>query len=193
MILSSAEIKLAQEQGLIGIEPSPKDDQYSASSLDLRLGDEFSQWDRDKLTELAQGGFSEVVDASRSSFAALRNQFLRPATIEPDGSCVIQPSDFLLGITLETVRLPLESGIAARVEGRSSLARMGLAVHLTAPTVHIGWRGRIALEMVNFGPWPIRLRPTELKICQLIFEKVNALPPSGLDSQFHGQTSPGGV
>jgi dCTP deaminase len=192
MILSNTEIKFAITQGIISIDPLPQDDQYSGSSLDLHLGDEFSQWDEDKITEIAEGGLSNVVDASRASFAALRNQFLRPAEIESDGCCVIRPLDFLLGVTLETVVLPLESAIAARVEGRSSLARMGLAIHLTAPTIHIGWRGKIALELVNLGPWPIRLRPNELKVCQLIFERVGGLPSSGSESQFRGQSSPGG-
>lgn len=193
MILSREEIKLALESGAISIDPAPNDDQYSASSVDLHLGEEFSQWDRDKIAEVGEAGLSTVVDSSRSSFGALRNQFLSLATLEADGSCIINPYNFLLGVTLEEIELPLESGIAARVEGRSSLARIGLAVHLTAPTIHLGWQGRIALEMVNLGPWPIRLRPKETKICQLIFERVGGQVSDTPGSQFQGQTSPGGV
>ena len=192
MILSSIEIALALKSGAIKIDPLPNDDQYSASSVDLYLGEEFSQWDQNKIAEIGEAGLSNAVDASRLSFRALGNQFLSPAPLEDDGSCIIGPNNFLLGVTLETVELPLESGIAARVEGRSSLARIGLAVHLTAPTIHLGWRGRIALEMVNLGPWPIKLRPSETKVCQLIFERVGGQISDGPESQFQGQSSPGG-
>jgi len=73
---------------------------------------------------------------------------------------------------------------------------MGLAVHLTAPTIHAGWEGKITLEMVNLGGWPIKLRPGELRICQLVFERVGEFPDSENDSdsppQFQGQRSPAG-
>jgi dCTP deaminase len=101
-----------------------------------------------------------------------------------------------LGVTHEWVELPLAAGIAARVEGRSTLARMGLVVHLTAPIIHAGWEGKITLEMVNLGGWPIKLRPRELRICQLVFERVGELSDSETDSdsspQFQGQRSPAG-
>ena len=60
----------------------------------------------------------------------------------------------MLGWTAEYVELPIDSRIAARVEGKSSLARLGLGVHITAPTIHAGFPGQIRLEIVNHGHLP---------------------------------------
>lgn len=84
--------------------------------------------------------------------------------------------------------LPPQSRIAARVEGRSTLARLGLVVHLTAPVIHAGFSGIIALEMYHFGPHPLRLWPGKHPICQLIFERVGEEPEGGVRSVYQGQT-----
>ena len=194
MILSEDEIRQAIEQGSIRVEPTPQDLQYSSTSLDLRLGEVFYRWDDDSIDALPQSGMDNTLDPSRMlSFSALSNQFMIPAEVDAEGCHVIRPGDFVLGITHEWVELPLESAIAARVEGRSSLARMGLAVHLTAPTIQAGWNGKITLEMVNLGPWPIKLRPYELRPCQLIFERVGeSSSDDDLPTQFQGQELPTG-
>ena len=192
MILSGDEIRQAIEQGSISVFPEPGPIQYSGSSLDLHVGDSFLRWDEEAIAGLTEGGLSNVVDPSVGNFRALASRFAIPVAVENDGSCVIRPGEFFLATTRETVELPRESRIAARVEGRSSLARMGLMVHLTAPTIHVGWSGKIALEMFNAGPWPLTLRPNELPICQLIFERVGESAPDGQASQFQGQVSPAG-
>ena len=157
------------------------------------MGDVFQRWDSDRINQISRLGMDNTVDAAKlESYSELTRQYMVLAETDSEGCHTIHPGDFVLGITHESVVLPSESGIAARVEGRSTLARMGLAVHLTAPTIHAGWRGRIALEMVNLGPWPIKLRPYELRICQLIFERVGERGGDGPASQFQGQTSPGG-
>ena len=192
MILSKGEIMRAIEQGSIGIAPAPEGRQYSASSLDLRLGDKFFRWSQERMDSMTRAGLDNTVDPSQMSYTTLAELFLVPAGVDREGCYVIRSWDFVLGITHEWVTLPLESGIAARVEGRSSLARMGLAVHLTAPTIHAGWDGKITLEMVNLGDWPLKLRPRELRICQLIFERVGEPDDSAEPSHFQGQQSPAG-
>ena len=158
------------------------------------MGHGFYRWDSNKIENIHHLGMDSTVDAARlQSYPELARQYMIPAEVDSEGCHTIRPGDFVLGITYERVTLPLESGIAARVEGRSSLARIGLTVHLTAPTIQAGWTGRITLEMVNQGPWPIKLRPYELRVCQLIFERVGELRQDGLESQFQGQDSPGGV
>ena len=107
----------------------------------------------------------------------------------------------MLGVTRETIGLALPSDLeqdirrkgclAARVEGKSSLARFGLLVHFTAPTIHAGFSGTIALEMMNLGPAPIRLS-RGMPICQLILEQVFGEPLSGA-GQFQGQTDAAGT
>ena len=193
MILSKGEIVQAIAEGVISVDPPPRDDQYSSTALDLYLGAEFLCWDREKMLSLSRLGIDYSLDAARvESFSDLTNEYLIPAPVDAEGCHILRRGEFVLGITREWVAMPPESRIAARVEGRSSLARMGLAVHLTAPTIHAGWDGRIALEMFNVGDWPIKLRPYELKVCQLIFERVGEPDASAASSRFQGQQSPAG-
>lgn len=106
---------------------------------------------------------------------------------------VLKPGRLVLGKTMEHVELPiLEKGqcLAARVEGKSSYARCGLLVHFTAPTIHSGFAGTITLELINLGPCNISLYPGT-PICQLIVKTVLGTPFRN-DSQFQGQSRPGG-
>ena len=177
MILSKDEIKTALEKGEISIDPLPENLQYSNSSVDLRLGEEFLHWNQESIKQIPSAGLVPALDPSRlTDFSALRRLYLVQAAVDQEGCYIIKPWDLVLGLTLETLELPLESGIAARVEGRSTLARIGLMVHLTAPTIHLGWNGKIALEIANVGPWEIKLRPNDLRICQLVFERVGESP-----------------
>ena len=128
MILGRDEIRQAIEDHVISVEPAPESRQYSTTSLDLRLGEGFLCWDRQKMAKLSQAGIDYSLDASRiERFSDLSGEFLVPAEVDGEGCHIIRPKEFVLGITYEWVELPLEAGIAARVEGRSSLARMGLA------------------------------------------------------------------
>ena len=106
---------------------------------------------------------------------------------EPDGSFILHPHKFVLGSTREHIDLPRKSKIAARVEGRSTLARLGLVVHLTAPTIHAGFSGVIVLEMYNFGNYPLRLHPGRVAICQLIFEQLGRIPKGPVRTTYKGQ------
>jgi dCTP deaminase len=97
----------------------------------------------------------------------------------------------VLGTTLERIHLPEEGRIAARVEGKSTLARLGFVVHMTAPTIHSGFRGVITLEILNFGLYPLRLKPGA-RICQLIFERVGEVPLLGQTTQYQDQAKASG-
>jgi len=94
----------------------------------------------------------------------------------------------LLAWTRESVDLPIRSKLSARVEGKSSLARLGLAVHVTAPTIHAGFKGQIQLEIINHGAKEIILRPG-MRICQLIIEATLGTPEKGYSGIFSGQKS----
>lgn len=193
MILSNGEIRRAIEQGVIEITPAPEARQYSSTALDLRMGNQFFCWDKQKMEGMTRSGLDYSLDAAKvERFSNLSDEYLIPAVVDAEGCHILHPGEFVLGITQERVTLPLASRIAARVEGSISLARMGLAVHLTAPTIRANWDGKITLEMFNVGPWPIKLRPYELKVCQLIFERVGELPETDAPTQFQGQASPAG-
>jgi dCTP deaminase len=115
------------------------------------------------------------------------NEITVTETIGEDGY-QLPVRHLVLGWTAEYVELPIDSRIAARVEGKSSLARLGLGVHITAPTIHAGFPGQIRLEVVNHGHLPILLKPG-MRICQLILEQTLGTPAAGYEGQFSGQKS----
>lgn len=182
MILCDHEIKAALKNGSLKIEPSPPDKAYDTSAVDLHLGSEFKVW-KDKLA-----GAKVTLNTTDEgfAFAVLSGEYTVPLTPASDGSVVIDSGQFMLAITKERVDL---AGFAARVEGKSTLARIGLAVHNTAPTIHFGFKGNITLELVNHGPYPLKLTPGQ-PICQLIIEQVYGTPEKKeRTGTFQGQNS----
>lgn len=160
MILSDRDIKAALKSGDIVVRPKPNlKEQLGSSSLDLRLGKHFRVFKHrkhpfiDPLDPKTIAGMTEEVIISKS---------------EP---YVIHPSEFVLASTLEWVEW--NDSIAARIEGRSSLGRLGLIVHSTATHIDAGWRGAITLELRNIGMIPILLYPN-MRICQLMFEPLSS-------------------
>ena len=97
---------------------------------------------------------------------------------------VLSPNRLTLGQTGEIVELPLH--LAARIEGKSSLARLGVSIHATAPTVLPGFKGRLTLEMNNIGPYDVVLKRGML-IAQLIVERVGLPVLRKYRGQFQGQ------
>ena len=96
----------------------------------------------------------------------------------------LEPHRLIVGKTLEHITLP--NHLAARIEGKSSLARFGLSVHVTAPTVIAGFTGNLYLEMNNVGPFAIELSQG-MKIAQLILEHTGLPPSQGYRGQFQQQ------
>ncbi len=192
MILSDGEIKAAIRLGKIGIDPLPTEEQYTTSALDLVLGDEILRLKTSEELKAEEPKGVErpiIVDPTKVVVRDLLQKYAKPLPREPDGSFILQPNQFVLGITRESVTLPRTSKIAARVEGRSTLARLGLVVHLTAPTIHAGFSGPIVLEMCNFGNYHLLLTPGRLHICQLIFERLGKIPTGPLRTKYQRQKS----
>ena len=108
-----------------------------------------------------------------------------PLTIPPQGWDLARGA-LVLGWTRERVELNLKAKVAARVEGKSGLARIGLEIHVTAPTIHAGFVGTIQLELINHGPMPIKWR-RGMAICQLIIEMTKGTPSKARKGQFFGQ------
>lgn len=185
MILSDVDIKKAIKAKKIIITPTPEETQYNTSSLDLRLNGEFKEYNRDLVEKKC---VEVIIDYSQLEFIELKDYF-KDLKKENDGSFIIRPGAFILAQTLEKITLPIKHRIAARIEGRSSTARLGLVVHLSAPTIHAGFSGKITLEIINHGPCTIKLNPKKDRICQLIFEQILSKPGKANLSQFQGQTS----
>lgn len=191
MILSNVEIVRCLEQGLFTIEPlsgiDPTQSPFNTSAVDLRLGSELLIPDNHAPVQL---------DLRKPGIAQFWAQNSKPFTITGKQPYSLAPQEFVLARTMEYVDFPLnpnEDGVcySARVEGRSSLARCGILVHFTAPTIHAGFSGSITLEMINLGPHEFLLIP-EMSVCQLIIEEVKGRPVMA-PNQFKGQTSPAGV
>ncbi len=193
MILSNVEIHRALDEKRLIIDPEPLPREsgttakspYQTTAVDLRLGDEISFF---------KDGLALDINLNRGSFIKLFNLNSEARKISVDSPYTLRPNKFVLGRTLECVTLPLmptgQISLAARVEGKSSYARCGLLVHFTAPTIHAGFSGTITLELINLGPYNITLH-SGAPICQLILEEIVGVPLRN-DSQFQGQTAPGG-
>jgi dCTP deaminase len=181
MILADREIQKLLKNGLISIEPKPPLDAYDSTAVDLTL---------DPLIRIFRTnvpGF--VFDPGAPGYKA--TELIRSATdtvIIPEQGWELPRGTLVLGWTKERVDLDFKGRVAALVEGKSGLARIGLGVHVTAPTIHAGFPGRIQLELVNHGPVPIKLRPG-MAICQLIIETIKGTPSKAHKSQFHGQSA----
>ena len=193
MILSNVGIQEALDAGDLVIQPEPAPRRqtteqpscpYDTCSVNLRL---------DSQIRIPKKGKPITLDLRRGGVAAFLDELYESKTIDAEGGYALPPNTFILGQTLERVHLPIREGhpcYAARIEGRSSFARIGLLVHFTAPTIHAGFGGRIALEMINLATYPISLFPG-MEICQLIVERVEPMPFSN-PSEFQGQSTPTG-
>ena len=144
-ILSDKTIKEYLEEGKIVIDPLKDEQQIQPSSVDMRLGDEFKV------------------------FKVIRKPYIDPKDEEDIEAFIIHPNEFALATTQEYVKVP--DDLVARVEGRSSMGRLGVTMHVTAGYVDPGFEGRITLEISNIGAMPVALYPGQ-RVCQLVFETM---------------------
>lgn len=175
MILTDREIQIAIKCRQIEIAPAPDESAYSSTSVDLTLGDKAAVWQ-------AEEGITLHPGRSGYSYGNIK-KFQTLVNIQ---DVELKPQAFVLAWTHEEVNLPQNSRIAAGVEGKSSMARIGIGIHCTAPTIHAGFRGPIQLEIFNFGPHSIGLDPG-MRICQLILEQTFGTPSKGYDGIFLDQ------
>jgi dCTP deaminase len=182
LILTDREIQAAIECKQIVIDPPPGVEAYSSTSLDLTLSKSLRIWKTEKVK-----GVERIICPSTEGykFADFAKEFSDLKDLDTEGY-VIKPQEFVLGWTEEFVGLPTSARLAARVEGKSSLARLGIGIHITAPTIHAGYEGSIQLEICNHGLLKVRLVPG-MPVCQLIFEQSLGTPQKGYTGQFYGQ------
>ncbi len=189
MILSNVEIVNCINKKLFSITPldrlDPTSKPFNTSAIDLRLGDEI----------LVPTSTSPIqFDLRTGSIAKYWNDNSKKYQISDENPFSLAPNKLILARTFERVDFPIngtEISYSARVEGKSSLARCGILVHFTAPTIHSGFKGTITLEIINLGIHNFLLIP-QMSICQLIIEEVKGCPLDA-PNQFSGQSSPAGV
>jgi len=180
MVLTDREIQAALNNGQIVITPRPDPSCFSSTSVDLTLDARGARWKKPK------GGAIVVISPADPAFSYQTVFEEYTESFDMKAGFEIEPSGFILAWTKEFVSLPSQAKLAARVEGKSSLARLGVGVHVTAPTIHAGFEGNIQLEVFNHSPLPIKFVPG-MKICQLIFEQTLGTPERGYAGQFAGQ------
>jgi dCTP deaminase len=184
LILTDREILISLDRELITIRPRPGEEAFTSTAVDLTL---------DPLIALVRDPTSAIettINPRAKDFNAeeVMRDLSDRTIIDPNVGYPLVPRRLALGWTREHIELKIETRLAARVEGKSSLARLGLVVHMTAPTIHAGFKGRVRLEMMNHGAVPIRLWPN-MRICQLIFETTLGTAEVGYKGQFAGQTT----
>ena len=159
----------------IAFSPQLEDQQWGEASVDLRLGFQFT-----KLREVH--GITVSIAEGLKSIANLGVWDTKELRMQDElgnqESYDLRPREFVLALTYESVQVP--KYLIARVEGRSTYARMGLSMHQTAPWIQPGWSGPIVLEIANQGTLTIKLTPMIDRPCQLTFFKLSSALPETL-------------
>ncbi|MGB2694583.1 MAG: dCTP deaminase [Dehalococcoidia bacterium] len=179
MILSDRDLRKVIEEGKIKIEPADGlDGRIGPDGIDFRLGNHFLVFERNK---------QAYIDPRRKATA---KGTTRQITIETGEPFIIHPHELVLASTLE--RLTISNDLLGRLEGRSSLGRLGIIVHSTASIFHPGWDGTATMELGNLGVMPVALYP-RMRICMFTFERMSSpvdRPYGSGKSKYQGQSGP---
>lgn len=180
MILSDRDIKKALKKGRIKIKPEPDfETQLGSCSIDLHLGNKFRVFKNSNYPYIDLKG---PIDTHK----------IMDQRVVPKGEpFIMQPGDFALATTVEN--LELSDDLLGRIEGRSSLGRLGIIVHGTASVFDPGWNGKPVMELGNLGALPVALYPG-MRICAFTFEEVSSrvdVPYSNKKgNKYYGQQEP---
>jgi dCTP deaminase len=180
MILSDRDIRHALDSGRIRIEPLPDlETALGSISVDFRLGTTFMVFEHSRHSFIDPSQPQSIGDAMRTIECATDERF------------IMQPGDFALASTIESLELP--DDLLGRLEGRSSIARLGITVHSTAAVFEPGWIGTATMELSNLGRMPVALYPG-MRICAFSFEEVSSpvLVPyrKKVGNKYAGQVTP---
>ncbi|MCY4623396.1 MAG: dCTP deaminase [Chloroflexi bacterium] len=179
MVLSDQELWMEIGTGRLSFDPSISPEQVSPSAIDLRLGNNFTVFKEPK------EGVTTILDPTKvDNIESIISGFADETTVQDGDQFILKSKSFVLAYTKEYIRLP--NYLAARIEGRSSLARIGISIHQTAPTVHATFEGQLRLEILNNGMLDCALTPG-MRFCQLVIERLGSPAISTLRSPFQQQ------
>ena len=179
MILSDRSIREALAEGRIEIDPLDES-RIQPSSVDLTM---------DRFFQVFRNHTTGVIDVKKNLTELTE---LVEIPDDPDAVFMLHPGEFVLGSTAERIKLPTD--MVGRLEGKSSLGRLGLLIHSTAGFIDAGWNGHVTLELSNIATLPITLYPG-MKIGQISFLTMTtpADVPYGsaaAGSKYQGQRGP---
>lgn len=166
MRLSDGDIEQRLTDNSITITPAPGDDAIAGISVDLRLDHRFRVFSNNSVTHLDLSGDRDQLERDIDRIMS------KEIEIAENDALFIHPGELILGATMESVSIP--DDLVGWLDGRSSLARLGLMVHVTAGRIDPGWEGQIVLEFYNNGKLPLALRPG-MVICAMSFETLSSL------------------
>ncbi|MGR6982190.1 dCTP deaminase [Testudinibacter sp. P27/CKL/0425] len=161
MRLCDRDIEAYLDQGIIALDPRPSNDKINGATIDVRLGNSFRVFREYSAPYIDLSGPREEVSAQ------LERVMSEEIVLNDDEAFFLHPGVLALATTYESVKLP--ANVIGWLDGRSSLARLGLMVHVTAHRIDPGWEGKIVLEFFNSGKLPLALRP-KMVIGALSFE-----------------------
>ncbi len=175
-VLSDRDIKKRLEKDLVlkGYDEA----NISMSSVDLRLGSQFRvfKYSNVRYIDPREGVSEKLMELIEKG---------------PDNPIVIHPGELVLGTTMEYLEMPYT--LVGRLDGRSSLARLGILVHSTAGSIDPGFKGQITLEIANLSKVPVCLYP-EMRVCRITFDELSCEPEltydKRKDSKYANQKGP---
>ena len=177
MVLSDRTIRRLLGEGRIGIEPY-EEELLQPSSVDVRV---------DRLFRVFRNSRYPFIDVKEEM-----EELTELVEVDPDEAFILHPGEFVLGSTLERITLP--DDLVARLEGKSSLGRLGLLIHSTAGFIDPGWDGHVTLELSNVANLPITIyygmRIGQLSFVQLTEPAEHPYGTGSLGSKYQGQAGP---
>lgn len=163
MRLCDRDIEAYLHSGKLKIIPQPETSCINGATVDVRLGNQFRTFREHTTPYIDLSGPKQEVSAALE-------RVMSEEIVLPDGEAFyLHPGELALAVTLESVTIP--DDLVGWLDGRSSLARLGLMVHVTAHRIDPGWQGQIVLEFYNSGKIPLALRPG-MTIGALSFETL---------------------
>jgi len=158
MIIPDHEIRKLLQEGRVKIEPlEDPDRQIQSAGVDLRLGNEFRVF---KIIS------TPYIDTKKEN-----KDYTQRIVLDDDRPFIIHPGEFVLASVKEYIKLPPD--LMGSVDGKSSLGRLGVAIHTTSASINPGWEGRFVLEITNSGRMPVALYPN-MRVAKLVLYKLSS-------------------
>ncbi len=181
-MLSNVDIWRRLKEGSIVIKPLPRRSSFGGASVDLTLDSNIAFFNPSKCAYIDY----RLVKEDLNYLSSVTD----PVRLSPDVPLILHPGRVVICSTIEWVEIP--SDLCGELQGRSSLARVGVLPH-TAGKIDPGWKGKLILEVSNVGEMPVSVYPGEA-ICQIMFHELSTpadLSYAGARSRYQGQMGPG--